>query len=128
MFFRLFLTSKVYHDVENIRVVNKKDMVDFFTQHIHPASPTRTTVSIHLVARSHSTRQLAATQEKVAGANHTQMTDSSKESATTISSTNRPIKIVDVRAWKAGSPFSPLAKPVKNISEFEKCCQEQLDL
>lgn len=40
------------HDVEHIKPLTKSEMVDFFKHYIHPTSPSRAKLSIHMIAQS----------------------------------------------------------------------------
>ncbi|KAI4229441.1 MAG: hypothetical protein L6R36_000895 [Xanthoria steineri] len=39
-------------DVANVKPVTKQDMVDFFNHYIHPTSPARAKLSVHMIAQS----------------------------------------------------------------------------
>lgn len=39
-------------DVEYLKPVSKEDMIDFFSHYIHPTSPSRAKLSVHMVAQS----------------------------------------------------------------------------
>ena len=51
----LTLICLVYHDVAVIESLSKTDLIDFFGRYIHPSSPVRSKLSIHMVAQSSST-------------------------------------------------------------------------
>lgn len=40
------------HDVEHIKLLSKPQMVDFFNHYIHPTSPMRAKLSVHMIAQS----------------------------------------------------------------------------
>ncbi|KAL8956656.1 MAG: hypothetical protein Q9183_006251 [Haloplaca sp. 2 TL-2023] len=39
-------------DVTNLKPLKKQDMIDFFTHYIHPTSPSRAKLSVHMIAQS----------------------------------------------------------------------------
>ena len=43
---------KVEHDVAHIKPLTKADMLQFFHYHVHPLSPTRAKLSIHMIAQA----------------------------------------------------------------------------
>ena len=43
---------QVEHDVAHLKPLTKGEMIDFFRFYIHPASPTRAKLSVHMVAQS----------------------------------------------------------------------------
>lgn len=43
---------KVEHDVAHINPLTKADMLQFFYYHVHPLSPTRAKLSIHMIAQA----------------------------------------------------------------------------
>ena len=49
----------MWHDVENIEPITKAEILDFYREFIHPSSPTRAKIAIHLIAQS-SVADLAA--------------------------------------------------------------------
>lgn len=59
------ITSGYYHfeqdevDISNVEKLTKEDLREFFKQYIHPSSPTRSKLSVHV--RSHASDNKAAT-------------------------------------------------------------------
>ena len=49
----------MWRDVENIEPITKAEILDFYREFIHPTSPTRAKIAIHLIAQS-SAADLAA--------------------------------------------------------------------
>jgi len=43
---------QVDHDVAHLKPVTKEEMIDFFNHYIHPTSPTRAKLSIHMIAQA----------------------------------------------------------------------------
>jgi insulysin len=85
-------------------------MLKFFSQYIHPSSTTRAKVSIHLIAQASTSNSVAA-KDTVAKETREEQDNSRKKP---------PLKVKDVRAWKANLQLSAAAVPVKRLSEFEE--------
>ena len=67
-----FHFKQVDTDVEHLRPLTRKDMVEFFKHYIHPTSPHRAKISVHLVAQSNpkevaGSLTSAEQEEKVVG-------------------------------------------------------------
>jgi insulysin len=43
---------QVDHDVAHLKPLTKEEMIDFFNHYIHPTSPTRAKLSIHMIAQA----------------------------------------------------------------------------
>ena len=43
---------KVEHDVAHLKPLTKADLIEFFNRYIHPTSPTRAKLSIHMIAKA----------------------------------------------------------------------------
>ena len=43
---------QVEHDVEHLKPLTKEEMIAFFNHYIHPTSPTRAKLSVHMIAQS----------------------------------------------------------------------------
>ncbi len=52
IFCEYFDFLQVDHDVAHLEPLTKREMIDFFNQYIHPTSPTRAKLSIHMVAQA----------------------------------------------------------------------------
>ncbi|KAI2864641.1 hypothetical protein CBS12448_2857 [Aspergillus niger] len=117
--------EQVYHDVEHIEPLTKEDILQFFDQHIHPSSPTRAKLAIHLIAQASATADAASGDSAVAVGNpdalglpETQDAVAANAYEPSVSPAIIPIKIDNVRTWKASLPLSPAAAPVKGRAEF----------
>ncbi|OJJ72712.1 hypothetical protein ASPBRDRAFT_42436 [Aspergillus brasiliensis CBS 101740] len=111
--------EQVYHDVEHIEPLTKKDVLDFFNQYIHPSSSTRAKLSIHCIAQA-STAEATSVDSAAAVRNpETQDAVAVNGHEPSVSSAKIPIKIEHVKEWKASLPLSPAATPVKRLAEFE---------
>ena len=119
--------STGYRDVENIEPLAKNDLLEFFNQYIHPFSSTRAKVSVHLIAQA-STGASAAVEDSAAAEENSDASALRAEQDVvavngcepSVSSAMIPVKIEDVKAWKASLQLSAAATPVKNLSEFEE--------
>ncbi|TEY42656.1 hypothetical protein BOTCAL_0387g00100 [Botryotinia calthae] len=117
---------RIYCDVENIEALAKKDILEFFNQYIHPSSPTGAKLSIHLIAQA-STGVSAAAEDRTATENNTNASTFNveqeiiavNEHEASVSSVKAPVKIEDVKAWKASLCLSVAANPVRDLSEFD---------
>ena len=43
---------KVEHDVAHLKPLTKREMIDFFNHYIHPTSPVRAKLSVHMIAQA----------------------------------------------------------------------------
>lgn len=119
--------STGYRDVENIEPLAKNDLLEFFNQYIHPFSSTRAKVSVHLIAQA-STGASAAVEDSAAAEENSDASALRAEQDVvavngrepSVSSAMIPVKIEDVKAWKASLQLSAAATPVKSLSEFEE--------
>lgn len=136
--------SIVNEDAAVIKTLTKADMIEFYKHYIHPESPARAKIAIHLIAQGTAPSAVAATAassadtaEKVTknattliekgisalGFSKTPSSDAPAEGATNgvkkdINGTT-PIVITNVRAFKAGLQVSAGPIAVKDMSEFE---------
>lgn len=119
--------SPVYHDVENIESLTKKDVLEFFNQYIHPSSSTRAKLSIHLIAKA-STAASAATEVSAAAEENPDASALHKSQDVVAVNRHEPsvsrakisVKIKNVKEWKASLQLSAAATPVKCLIEFEE--------
>jgi insulysin len=93
--------------------LSKNDIIEFFRLKFNPSSELRAKVSVHLIAQGSSAASSAATT-----------TDASTPAPTTNGESNQtstrvPVRITDVKAFKASLVLSAGLQPVKNITEFE---------
>jgi insulysin len=116
----------VYRDVENIEPLTKNDILEFFNQYIHPASPTRAKLSVHLIAQASTGASAAAEDRAVAEENPNAPAMHADQDAVVVNQRKPlvciakiPIKVKDVKAWKASLHLSAAATPVKDLSEFK---------
>lgn len=87
---------QIDHDVANVSLLTKQDMMEFYQTYIKPGSPTRAKLSVHLksVAKKDAADAAAINQNNV--------------------------YITDVSAWKAGLTLSRGPRPVRPLEEMEK--------
>ncbi|GFF91704.1 hypothetical protein IFM61392_09409 [Aspergillus lentulus] len=117
--------STAYRDVENIEPLTKKDILEFFNQFIHPSSSTRAKLSIHLIARA-STGTSAAAGDCAAAAENPDASVLRENQdlvavnghEPSVSYTRIPVKVENVKEWKAGLHLSAVATPVRGLTEF----------
>lgn len=84
-------------------------------------------MSVHLIAQA-STRASAAVEDSVAAEENSDASALRAEQDVvavngrepSVSSAMIPVKIEDVKAWKASLQLSAAATPVKSLSEFEE--------
>ena len=119
--------STGYRDVEHIEALAKNDLLEFFNQYIHPFSSTRAKLSVHLIAQASTGASAAIENSAAAKENPNTSALRVKQDVVAINgcehSVSRamiPVKIDDVKAWKASLQLSAAATPVKSLSEFEK--------
>jgi insulysin len=102
-------------------------MIEFYQHFIHPASPTRAKLAIHMNAQSPSSEDTSAVMEvvgkglKVLGLNKDRKDEEDGEVASVETDENGtiPYIITDVREFKSMLQVSAGPQPVKHISEFE---------
>ncbi|KAF2648352.1 hypothetical protein K491DRAFT_612958 [Lophiostoma macrostomum CBS 122681] len=102
-----------YRDVENLQPLAKNDILDFFNQYIQPSSPSCAKITIHLIAQASTGGFAAAANDTALG--NTAPTEECPDGSIAWT----PVKIEDVRLWKASLHLSPAARPVKNLRAFE---------
>ena len=117
----------VYRDVENIEPLTKNDILEFFNQYIHPSSPTRAKLSVHLIAQAKLGASVAAKDSAAAERDPAASALRAEEDvlpvnghAPSASRAKIPVKVENVRAWKASLHLAAAATPVKDLSEFEE--------
>jgi insulysin len=103
----------VQRDVEALEPLSKNDIIEFFNTNFSPSSEQRAKVSVHLIAQGSS---VAATTEDAGAAPSPVVTG---EVAARDNSTQLPVRIQDVKAFKASLALSAGLQPVKDITEFE---------
>lgn len=85
-------------------------------------------MSVHLIAQSSSTGAFAAAADSAAAEEKPNVSAlraeqdvvAVNEHEPLVSSTKIPVKVEDVKAWKASLLLSAAATPVKGLSEFEE--------
>ncbi len=100
-------------------------MIEFFTHYIHPSSPARSKIAVHLNAQTPPTVGVAAVVEKgvkALGLNKLSKDEEDGEAVSVKSEGNgtTPYVIRDVREFKSMMQVSAGPQPVKHISEFEE--------
>ena len=103
-------------------------MIQFYRHYIHPESPARSKLAVHLNAQgsaSTTTSGVAAIVEggmKALGLHEDRKDDDSGEAAQTkVENGTTPFIITDVREFKSRLQISAGPQPVRHISEFEEC-------
>jgi insulysin len=100
-------------------------MIEFYQQFIHPTSPARSKLAIHLAAQSHSdtsvVKEIVTKGLKVLSLNkdHKDEEDGEVVSVNAEGNGTKPYIITDVREFKSLLQVSAGPQPVKHISEFE---------
>jgi insulysin len=110
----------VHHDAANIKLLTKADMIRFYQQFIHPSSPLRAKLAIHLKAQTPAPN---ATVDAVTGTIEKGMQVLGIGKDTEIQGVENgttPFVIIDVRQFKSMLQVSAGPQPVKHISEFEE--------
>ncbi|KAF9699478.1 hypothetical protein EKO04_002692 [Ascochyta lentis] len=115
----MFDFEQADRDIVNIKLLAKNDMLDFFNQYIHPSSPTRARLSVHLIAQA-ATGGAAARESTVVQDLYNNPQLHAKQDKHRMLVANEPDKIQDVRAWQASLHLSSAATPVKDLKEFKK--------
>jgi insulysin len=107
-------------------MLTKADMIEFYQQYIHPSSPARSKLAIHMAAQSPSSDTSAVEEVigkgmKILGLNkdHKDEEDGETVSVNTEGNGTTPYIITDVREFKSMLQVSAGPQPVKHISEFE---------
>jgi insulysin len=107
------IQSEVYHfqqredDVEALKGVTKEDMLAFYDRFINPDSGRRRKLSVYLRAQAGT-----AVEDGEAGEGAEKNEEKLENS--------KPIKIEDVREFKATLPLTKGAKPISELSIFEE--------
>ena len=127
------LTKQVHHDANQVQALNKDDMIEFYSHFIHPTSPARSKVAVHLAAQTpgcsseSAANPIAAAIEKgmkVLSLNKDRQDQEDGEIVGEIKKKEgngtTPFIITDVRDFKSKMQVSAGPQPVKHISEFEE--------
>ncbi|KAK7972457.1 peptidase M16 inactive domain-containing protein [Apiospora saccharicola] len=93
-------------DATHVKRLTKSDMIDFYSCHILPSSPTRAKLVVYLEAQGTSTK----TQEAAS---------SEKEPEVVPNNGTVPYLIEDVREYKSRLVASSGARPIRELVEFE---------
>ncbi len=103
-------------------------MIEYYNQFIHPSSPSRSKLAIHLNAQSPASDGTSAVSAivdksiKALGLNkdHKDQEDGEAIEVKIEGNGTTPYVITDVREFKSKLQVSPGPQPVKHISEFEE--------
>lgn len=101
-------------------------MIEFFKHYIHPTSPTRSKLAVHLNAQTPQkeagTSTVSEKVENVLGLNksHVDAEDGEVVKVEAAGNGTTPYIITDVREFKSKLQVSSGPQPVKHISEFEE--------
>lgn len=87
-------------------------MLEFFNQYIHPSSSTRAKLSIHLIARAS-----IATAEDNVSAEESPDASALRENQDGV---KIPVKIENVKEWKASLHLSAATTSVKALAKFKE--------
>lgn len=116
----------VHHDAAHVKQLTKADMIEFYEHFIHPSSPARSKLAIHMKAQSASAdtsavKEVVGKGLKVLGLNkdHKDEEDGEVASVEVEGNGTTPYIITDVREFKSKLQVSAGPQPVKHISEFE---------
>ncbi|KAK7928452.1 peptidase M16 inactive domain-containing protein [Apiospora marii] len=93
-------------DATHVKRLTKSDMIDFYSCHILPSSPTRAKLAVYLEAQGTS----AKTQEAAS---------SEKEPEVVPNNGTVPYLIEDVREYKSRLVASSGARPIRELVEFD---------
>ncbi|KAJ5669201.1 hypothetical protein N7462_010271 [Penicillium macrosclerotiorum] len=119
----------VYHDVENIESLTKKDILEFFNHYIHPSSSTRAKLSIHLIAQVSTRDSTTAEDSGAVKENPDASVMRKNENVVTVnvngykplaSRARSLVKIKNVQKWRESMKLSVRATPVRDLVEFEE--------
>jgi insulysin len=94
-------------------------MVQFFNHFIHPTSPARSKLAVHLNAQTPSTNGDSSTVLGLNKGKHS-TEDGEVVPVKTEGNGTTPYIITDVREFKSKLQVSAGPQPVKDISEFEE--------
>ncbi|KAE9367559.1 LuxS/MPP-like metallohydrolase [Stipitochalara longipes BDJ] len=116
----------VHHDAAQVKKLTKADMIEFYKHFIHPSSPARSKLAVHMKAQSSSpdtsaVKEVVGKGLKVLGLNkdHKDEEDGEVASVEVEGNGTTPYIITDVREFKSMLQVSAGPQPVKHISEFE---------
>jgi insulysin len=117
----------VHHDAAHVKTLTKADMIEFYQHFIHPSSPARSKLAIHMTAQSSAPTDISTVKEvvgkglKVLGLNKDEQDEEDGEvlSVDVEGNGTTPYIITDVREFKSMLQVSAGPQPVKHISEFE---------
>lgn len=122
----------VHHDAAQVKALTKADMITFYSHFIHPTSPARSKLAVHLIAQTPGSAE--ATENPIRSAIEKGMKVLSlnkdrhdQEDGEIIGNIKKedgngttPFIITDVREFKSKMQISAGPQPVKHISEFEE--------
>ncbi|KAI5449830.1 metalloprotease [Naganishia albida] len=107
--------EKRLRDIEQVKQISGQEVIDLFIKLIHPASVTRSKMSIHMDSQASAIHPLDG--ESPAQSHRTtesqQKRSDGKERPALIRQSN--IVIEDISDWKAGLTCGPAARPVKKL-------------
>ncbi|KAN0095601.1 LuxS/MPP-like metallohydrolase [Hyaloscypha variabilis] len=116
----------VHHDAAHVKKLTKADMVEFYKHFVHPSSPARSKLAIHMKAQAASSdasvvKEVVGKGLKVLSLNkdHKDEEDGEATSVEVEGNGTTPYIITDVREFKSMLQVSAGPQPVKHISEFE---------
>lgn len=126
-----------FRDVEEIKKTTKQGVIDLFMKHIHPSSPTRSKLSIHMDSQAapgmsreaekegekegegeEDTTQNVATDDLASAENVKEPKAELNVAEAKIRDSN--IVIEDIIEWKAGLVCSPAARPLEKLLVAEE--------
>ena len=125
----------VHHDAAQVKALTKTDMIKFYSHLIHPTSPARSKLAVHLIAQTpgssisppSETKPITAAIEKGSKAFGLNKDHQDQEDGEIIGEIKKkegngttPFIITDVREFKSKMQVSAGPQPVKHISEFEE--------
>lgn len=117
----------VHEDAAQIKQLTKPQMVEFFSHYIHPSSPARAKIAVHLNAQAKGEEASGVTAIVEKGLHALGLNKDRKdvEDGEAISvkpqgNGTTPFVITDVREFKSKLQVSAGPQPVKHISEFEE--------
>jgi insulysin len=118
----------VYEDAAQVKILTKADMIQFYKHFIHPTSPERSKLAVHLNAQGPNSTESAGVTAvleksmKVLGLNKDKKDEEDGEviEAKPEGNGTTPFIITDVREFKSKLQVSAGPQPVKHISEFEE--------
>jgi len=125
----MLINHTAKEDAANIKVLTKADMIEYYQHYIHPTSPARSKLAVHLIAQTvapaatdkSGISAIVEKTEKVLGLKDTKdEEDGEKEEVKVEGNGTTPHVIKDVREFKSRLQVSAGPQAVKHISEFEE--------